>query len=256
MSRRTRGFTLVELLVVIGIIALLVSILLPALSRAREMAKQTKCLSKLKNIGNAFVMYVNDNQGWLPADGIYNHNPADYLWWEQAWISQLQYGGIGKYLNVTPTSYDILICPSDNVLDRVRNNPEPFPFSYTMNWMTCSYSNAPKQYPKMNLIRQSSQTILILEEDENTIDDGNASIWMQSGDWQYVNLLSIRHDHRRKSPDNPTTGLTVNGDCRGNVGFCDGHAEYVTRWFCASKTNAVPVPGDFPNDPETEPPGP
>jgi hypothetical protein len=34
------------------------------------------------------------------------------------------------------------------------------------------------------------------------------------------------------------------------------HAEYVTRWFCASKSNAVPVPADFPSDPETEPPGP
>src|ERR1700722_11793199 len=108
MLRRTKGFTLVELLVVIGIIAVLVAILLPALGRAREAAKQTKCLSNLRNIGNAFVMYVSDNKGWLPADGIYPHNDADYVWWEQSWISQIQFGGIGKYLNVTPTSYDIL----------------------------------------------------------------------------------------------------------------------------------------------------
>ncbi len=230
MSRRTKGFTLVELLVVIGIIALLVSILLPALSRARESAKQTKCLSNLRNIGNAMMMYVNDNRGWLPADGVNgNHNAADYIWWQQTYRNDITYGGIAKYLNITPTSFDVLLCPSDNVASHVRNNPEPFLFSYVMNWFTCSFSNAYVIFPKMTLIPHSSETILTLEEDERTIDDGNASIWLKSSDWAAINLLSIRHDRNRRNPDNITTGLKVNGNCRGNVGFCDGHAEYVTR---------------------------
>ncbi|HEX3359060.1 MAG TPA: type II secretion system protein [Tepidisphaeraceae bacterium] len=75
-----RAFTLVELLVVIGIIALLVSVLLPALSKARSAANTAACLSNLRTIGQAMSMYASENKGAIAGSG----NTTGLFIWDQA----------------------------------------------------------------------------------------------------------------------------------------------------------------------------
>src|SRR4051794_36065052 len=70
-ANRTRGFTLVELLVVIGIIAVLISVLLPALAKARESANTIKCAANLRAIGQGINVYVAENKQTFPAAYMY-----------------------------------------------------------------------------------------------------------------------------------------------------------------------------------------
>ena len=98
------GFTLVELLVVIGIIALLIAILLPALNKAREQAKTVQCLSNARQIAMVILLYANENKGNLPLFAPDVNSPISLHWQHQ----------MAPYFNRNgeEVGRDVMRCPS------------------------------------------------------------------------------------------------------------------------------------------------
>src|SRR5436190_6246479 len=90
LRNRRRAFTLVELLVVIGIIAVLISVLLPTLAGVRRQANTLQCSSNMKQIATALIMYIQDNKGKLPPATMKPLAPAypDGWWWPNELVRQ------------------------------------------------------------------------------------------------------------------------------------------------------------------------
>ncbi|HWH71067.1 MAG TPA: prepilin-type N-terminal cleavage/methylation domain-containing protein [Candidatus Sulfotelmatobacter sp.] len=114
-GRLPAAFTLIELLVVIAIIAILAAMLLPALSRAKDKAKDVACKSNEKQIAIGYLLYVDDNQGWLPISGISGSG------WD--WIREIApYVDRTTQTNATEVKGKVVLCPAAKVRDAIPTN--------------------------------------------------------------------------------------------------------------------------------------
>jgi prepilin-type N-terminal cleavage/methylation domain-containing protein/prepilin-type processing-associated H-X9-DG protein len=143
--RKSRGFTLIELLVVIAIIAILMAILIPALSRVKEQGKRAVCLSNLKQLSLAWIMYADENDGKL-VNGAIGFSDVDNGGWckhadEHAWIDAfsidnldiqiqgIKDGALWPYLK----DLDIYKCPTGKRLPNGLPQALTYSIMFSMN---------------------------------------------------------------------------------------------------------------------------
>ena len=201
---KRRAFTLIELLVVVAIIVVLIAILLPSLGKARGMAKGVSCLSNLKQLGAAAMMYAQTNN-----DKFVSYPCQVSPFWDRRWIGMMMRNPDGTLDQLRPAA-KILRCPIDEI---VRASPD-VPRSYTMNPYLVNYNGAyqspPRAYDgvKLSSVPSPGETSMLMEFSvaANVFD----------GQGWFVNIPNIVNYPPYHNDGN-------------NLLFVDGHAQWLRR---------------------------
>jgi len=252
----SRAFTLVELLVVVGIVAVLISLLIPVVAGARRHALRVQCASNLRQIVLGFIQYGHDNRGYFPASGGWLNAayPEDWIHWRR--VDRLDDSAIAKYVG-RPVNPALFRCPADDewpFRKRTLALPGtfaamqvyPYPYSYCSNsQLSCDevlisklHSDSKNTqftrelWERFSLVREPCAVVLIGEVDERVMMSSAWDIGLHlPRGWVWIGLLSNRHDAPMRREEWKGWFIPANSypDARGNVAFVDGHVDFAPR---------------------------
>lgn len=212
-------FTLIELLVVIAIIAILASMLLPALSQARESGKGASCLSGIGQLGKIFIYYSDDNNGYLPClnnmggEGAVNQQGETVS--AKNWLNDLVLLYLGKR-GASDNPVKLLFCPKEEQREGITTN-------FGLNYLIATENG---RGLKTHIFRNPSSTAMLVENYGHLCyyygAINTAGVYQTGSNYKNNRAANFRHNQR------------------ANTVFLDGHAQSMER-------KAVPCIESYPS---------
>ena len=254
---QNRKFTLIELLIVIAIIAILASMLLPALNKAKIVAKNAKCKSNLKMRGGSFIMYATDNGDFLLSYGNMSAREttecgaaapanADYLYYPHRIQSYVGMTGLKKgQWSAMPAKYQesgktVFHCPGNTIAMGRIVIPEEVHYGLP-RYGVGGDTNGTKgtagyvYFGKVTQIKRPSEKVALADSAYNTTSSSYAG-WNNFNNDRYLFGVSISMDLNRHG----SLALSSSSNATGNFAYCDGHVgqlsaidvskEFVSGW--------------------------